>query len=413
MLKAIKIRIYPSDEQKCFINRQLGCCRVVYNSCLSYRRDKYEKEGISITSSQAINYIVELKKEKEWLKKVHSKVLQQSVMDMNSSYKNFFEGRCGFPKFKSKKDYEQKCRFPKDAFIGVRGNRIDLIKSLKDIHFKCSVRDEKYLNKNQNKVHSLTLTKTKSDQYYLSVLVDKQLELKPQTTSVIGIDLGIKDFVITSEGQVFENLHFKKSETNKLKRLQRQLSRKQPNSKNREKTRIKLAKLNQKIRNKKLHYLHQVSNQLVSENQIICMEDLNIKGMMRNHNLAESISEMNFGEFKNLLTYKCLQYGRQLVFIDRFYPSSKTCHCCGYVNKSLKLSDRQWVCPECNSVIDRDLNAAMNIKDEGLRKIIGWSSPKFMPADCPTMDDKREISLKSSGRMKQEKNGSYKEYIKI
>ena len=413
MLKAIKIRIYPSDEQKCFINRQLGCCRVVYNSCLAYRRDKYEKEGISITSSQSINYIVELKKEREWLKEVHSKVLQQSVMDMNSAYKNFFERRCGFPKFKSKKDYEQKCRFPKDAFIGIRGNRIDLIKSLKDIHFKCSVRDERYLNKNQDKVHSLTLTRNKVGQYYLSVLVDKQIEPKPQTTSVIGIDLGIKDFVITSEGQVFENLHFKKSETNKLKRLQRQLSRKQPNSKNREKTRIKLAKLNQKIRNKKLHYLHQISNQLVSENQIICMEDLNVKGMMKNHNLAESIGEMNFGEFKNLLTYKCLQYGRQFVFIDRFYPSSKTCHCCGYVNKSLTLSDRQWICPECNSVIDRDLNAAMNIKDEGLRKIIGWSSPKFTPADCPTMDDKREISLKSSDRMKQEKNGSHKEYIKI
>ena len=281
MLKAIKIRIYPSDEQKQFINRQLGCCRMVYNSCLAYRRDKYEKEGISITSSQSINYIVELKKEREWLKEVHSKVLQQSVMDMNSAYKNFFERRSGFPKFKSKKDYEQKCRFPKDAFIGIRGNRIDLIKSLKDIHFKCSVRDERYLNKNQDKVHSLTLTRNKIGQYYLSVLVDKQLEPKPQTTSVIGIDLGIKDFVITSEGQVFENLNFKKSETNKLKRRQRQLSRKQPNSKNREKARIKIAKLNQKIRNKKLHYIHQVSNQLVSENQIICMEDLNVKGMMK------------------------------------------------------------------------------------------------------------------------------------
>ena len=214
MLKAIKIRIYPSDEQKQFINRQLGCCRMVYNSCLAYRRDKYEKEGISITSSQAINYIVELKKEREWLKEVHSKVLQQSVMDMNSSYKNFFERRCGFPKFKSKKDYEQKCRFPKDAFIGIRGNRIDLIKSLKDIHFKCSVRDEIYLNKNQDKVHSLTLTRNKVGQYYLSVLVDKQIEPKQSVNSVVGIDLGIKDFVITSEGQVFENLHFKKSETN-------------------------------------------------------------------------------------------------------------------------------------------------------------------------------------------------------
>ena len=408
MLKAIKIRIYPSDEQKHFICKQLSCCRVVYNSCLAYRKDKYEKEGISITSSQAINYIVELKKEKDWLKEVHSKVLQQSVMDMNSAFKNFFDKRTKFPRFKSKKDYEQKCRFPKDAFIGIRGNRIDLIKSLKDIHFKCSVRDEKYLNKNQDKVHSLTLTKTKSDQYYLSVLVDKQINPKPQTSSVVGIDLGIKDFVITSEGQVFENLHFKKYETNKLKRLQRQLSRKQPKSKNREKARIKLAKLNQKIRNKKLHYLHQVSNQLVNENQIICMEDLNIKGMMKNHNLAESIQEMNSGEFKNLLTYKCLPYGRQLVFVNRFYPSSKTCHCCGYINKSLTLSDRRWVCPECNAVIDRDLNAAQNIKDEGLRKIIEWSSPEFTPVDCPTMDDKREISLKSSDRMKQEKNGGHK-----
>ena len=404
MLKTIKIRIYPTPEQSVFINKQLGCCRFVYNSCLAYRKDSYEADKTSISSSQSINYIVSLKSQYDWLKEVHSKVLQQSVRDMNKAYDNFFKFHTGYPKFKSKKDNHQSCRFPKDAFIGIRGNRIDLIKSLKDIHFKCSVRDEKYLNKNQDKVHSLTLTKTKSEQYYLSVLVDKQLEPKLQTTSVIGIDLGIKDFVITSEGQVFENLHFKKSETNKLKRFQRQLSRKKEGSKNREKARIKLAKLNQKIRNKKLHYLHQVSNQLVSENQIICMEDLNVKGMMKNHNLAESIQEMNFGEFKNLLIYKCLQYERQLVFINRFYPSSKTCHCCGYVNKSLKLSDRQWVCPECGSLIERDYNAALNILDEGIR-IIGLSSPEFTLADYPTMDDRLgNKELKSSDRLKQEKN---------
>ena len=404
MLKTIKIRIYPTPEQSVFINKQLGCCRFVYNSCLAYRKDSYEADKTSISSSQSINYIVSLKSQYDWLKEVHSKVLQQSVRDMNKAYDNFFKFHTGYPKFKSKKDNHQSCRFPKDAFIGIRGNRIDLIKSLKDIHFKCSVRDEKYLNKNQDKVHSLTLTKTKSEQYYLSVLVDKQLEPKLQTTSVIGIDLGIKDFVITSEGQVFENLHFKKSETNKLKRFQRQLSRKKEGSKNREKARIKLAKLNQKIRNKKLHYLHQVSNQLVSENQIICMEDLNVKGMMKNHTLAESIQEMNFGEFKNLLIYKCLQYERQLVFINRFYPSSKTCHCCGYVNKSLKLSDRQWVCPECGSLIERDYNAALNILDEGIR-IIGLSSPEFTLVDYPTMDDRLgNKELKSSDRLKQEKN---------
>ena len=161
MLKTIKIRIYPTPEQSVFINKQLGCCRFVYNSCLAYRKDSYEADKTSISSSQSINYIVSLKSQYDWLKEVHSKVLQQSVRDMNKAYDNFFKFHTGYPKFKSKKDNHQSCRFPKDAFIGIRGNRIDLIKSLKDIHFKCSVRDEKYLNKNQDKVHSLTLTKTK------------------------------------------------------------------------------------------------------------------------------------------------------------------------------------------------------------------------------------------------------------
>ena len=375
MLKAIKIRIYPSAEQVDFINKQLGCCRFVYNNCLAFRKDSYQNEHVSVSSSEAVKHITVLKKDNEWLKDVHSKVLQQSVRDMNQAYDNFFKRHKGFPKFKSKHDNRQSCRFPKDAFIGVRGNRIDLIKVLKDIHFKCSRNDEHYLNRNQDKVKSITLSKEPNGKFYLSVLIDKPLRQVPQSSSMVGLDLGIKDFAVTSDGQVIENFHFKKNEESRLKRLQRQISKKIVGSKNREKARLRFAKLNEKIRNKKLNFLHDVTNHLIDENQVIVMEDLNVKGMVRNHKLAESISEVNWGEFRRMLAYKAAWHGRQLVFIDRFYPSSKRCNHCGYIYKELTLKDRQWVCPECGSLIDRDYNAALNILEEGER-IIGLSSPE-------------------------------------
>lgn len=375
MLKAIKIRIYPTVEQVDFINKQLGCCRFVYNNCLAFRKDSYQNEHISVSSSEAVKHITVLKKDNEWLKDVHSKVLQQSVRDMNQAYDNFFKLHRGFPKFKSKHDNRQSCRFPKDAFIGVRGNRIDLIKVLKDIHFKCSRNDERYLNRNQDKVKSITLSKEPNGKFYLSVLIDKPLRQVPQSSSMVGLDLGIKDFAVTSDGQVIENIHFKKNEESRLKRLQRQISKKVVGSKNREKARLRFAKLNEKIRNRKLNFLHDVTNHLIDENQVIVMEDLNVKGMVRNHKLAESISEVNWGEFRRILAYKAAWHGRQLVFIDRFYPSSKRCNHCGYINKGLTLKDRQWVCPECGSLIDRDYNAALNILEEGQR-IIGLSSPE-------------------------------------
>ena len=375
MLKAIKIRIYPSVEQVDFIDKQLGCCRFVYNNCLAFRKDSYQNEHISVSSSEAVKHITVLKKDNEWLKHVHSKVLQQSVRDMNQAYDNFFKLHRGFPKFKSKHDNRQSCRFPKDAFIGVRGNRIDLIKVLKDIHFKCSRNDERYLNRNQDKVKSITLNKEPNGKFYLSVLIDKPLRQVPQSSSMVGLDLGIKDFAVTSDGQVIENFHFKKNEESRLKRLQRQISKKIVGSKNREKARLRFAKLNEKIRNRKLNFLHDVTNHLIDENQVIVMEDLNVKGMVRNHKLAESISEVNWGEFRRILAYKAAWHGRQLVFTDRFYPSSKRCNHCGYIYKELTLKDRQWVCPECGSLIDRDYNAALNILEEGER-IIGLSSPE-------------------------------------
>ena len=240
-------------------------------------------------------------------------------------------------------------------------------------------------------------------QYYLSILIDGDLLKRvPQSRNTVGIDLGIKDFITTSEGETFENKHFKKSVSDRLKKLQKQLSRKQKGSNNRNKARLKLAKLNKKSNDSKLNYLHEVTNTLINENQVICIEDLNVKGMVKNHRLAESISEMNFGEFRRILEYKADWYGRVIVKVDRFYPSSKTCNNCGYVNKQLKLSDRGWNCPQCGKVIDRDYNAACNIKDEGIRILVGSRIPELTLVENPLMDDKVATPLKSNDSLKQE-----------
>ena len=325
---------------------------------------------------------------------------------MLDAYKHFFKEHKGFPKFKTKKDNKQSCRFELGA-ISKRNdystNKLSLA-NIHDVKFRTSKKYVDYLVKNKQGIKSATLSKLPCGEYYLSILVDGDLMKQVnKSQNTVGIDLGIKDFIITSNGEIFENKHFKKSLTDRLKNLQRQLSKKQKGSNNRNKARIKIAKLNKRINDKKTYYLHEVSNVLINENKVICMEDLNVKGMVKNHKLAESISQMNFGEFRRMLEYKANWYDRDIVFVDRFYPSSKTCNHCGYINKNLKLSDRQWVCPVCGEVIDRDYNAACNIKDEGIRILVGSGTTEFTLVDYPTMDDKlgNEI-LKSSDRMKQE-----------
>lgn len=383
MLKAIKIRIYPSDVQKQFISKQLGCCRKVYNLLLDYRKSEWEQNNKSVGLKELGKYLTNLKKEGDYsyLNEVHSKVLQQSMQDLNSAYNNFFNSLktnkpVGYPRFKTKHDNKQSCRFPIDIFNRkdykcdkVKGNKITLIKQLSNIHFKCSKKDEKYLNKNQQFIRSVTLIKTCAEKYFLSILIDYQIVKYDQLDTVIGLDLGIKDFIVDSNGNRFENKHFYKNKEKRLKFLQKQLSRKQKGSSNRNKVRIKLAKLYEKVTNQRNSYLHQLTSMLVNENQVICIEDLNVKGMLQNHKLAKSIQELSLYEFRRQLEYKCRFYGRQLIIIDRFYPSSKTCHQCGHINKNIKLSDRQWICPECGQLIDRDYNAALNILDEGLRQI--------------------------------------------
>ena len=375
MLRAIKIRLYPNVTQAIQINKLLGCYRVVYNQCLARKIKSYEENKISENQTSLGHFIHhELLKDDNfiWLREQNTKVLKQAVIDMLNAYKNFFERHTGYPKFKSKKDNKQSCKFELGA-ISKRNVYTDYklsLANIRNIKFKCNKKYAEYLQKHKENIRQATLTKLPCGEYYLSILVDGDLTHKvKESHNIIGIDLGIKDFIITSDGEVFNNLHFNKNKSNKIKRLQKQLSRKENNSNNRNKTRIKLAKIYKRITDKKQYYLHQISNYLIDENQVICMEDLNVKGMLRNHNLAGSIQELNFGEFKRMLEYKANWYGRKLIFVDRFYPSSKTCNHCGYVNKKLKLSDRQWICPNCGEIIERDYNAALNIRDEGIRLI--------------------------------------------
>ena len=375
MLKSIKIQIYPNTVQKEFIAKQLGCCRLIYNKLLDYKKTQYEQNKQSVSLSQLGKYLTNLKKQDEYLflNDVYSVCLQQSMQDLIKAYDNFLKLHKGYPKFKSKKDTKQSCRFSNVMFKykcdKIKGNRITLIKQLKNILFKCSRKDEIYLNHLQKYIQSITLIKSSSEKYYLSICIDYNIIQKEKLDTVIGLDLGIKDFIVDSNGNRYENKHFYKNQENKLKKLNKQLSKKQKGSNNRNKVRIKLAKVYEKITNQRNTYLHQITSKLVNENQIICIEDLNVKGMMSNHKLAKSIQELSFYEFRRQLEYKCRWYGRQLIIIDRFYPSSKTCHNCGHIYKGLKLNEREWICPHCGKLIDRDYNASLNILDEGLKQI--------------------------------------------
>jgi putative transposase len=324
---------------------------------------------------------------------------------MLDAYKCFFGQHNGYPKYKSKHDNKQSCRFPLEA-ISKRNNyenRKLSLANIRGIKFRCSDKYVNYLIKNKEGIKSATLSKLPCGQYYLSILIDGDLLRDvQQSQNTVGIDLGIKDFITTSEGETFENKHFKKTVNDRLKKLQKQLSRKQKGSNNRNKARLKIAKLNKKINDSKLNYLHEVTNTLINENQVICIEDLNVKGMIKNHRLADSISEMNFGEFVRMLEYKVGWYGRVVVKVDRFYPSSKTCNHCGYIKRDLKLSERQWICPECGELIDRDYNAACNIRDKGIEILVGNRIPELTLVENPTMDERSVMNLKSSDSLKQE-----------
>ena len=378
MLRAIKIRLYPNKEQELKLNKVLGCYRFVYNQMLALKQQEYNenKKSLGLKDISKYFYGTLLKDEQyEWLKEQNTKVMKQSIRQMLSAYDKFFKQHNGFPKFKSKKD-KHSASFPLEAISKkntFNERKITLIKPLKGIKFRCSGLYFKRLQAYKEGIRSATLSKTKSGNYFLSILVElpqEEMIRFGQTNKHIGIDLGIKDFVITSDGEVFENKHFFKSQEKKIAKLQRQLSKKQKGSNNRNKQRVKVAKAFERLTNQKGAYIHNVVNELLTYYDAVFMEDLNVQGILKNHKLAKAIQEVGFYRFKQILEDKARNNYKEVVFVGRFYPSSKTCHKCGYINKELTLNDREWTCPVCGEHYDRDLNAAMNILLEG-EKIIG------------------------------------------
>ena len=395
MLRAIKIRLYPNKEQELKLNKVLGCYRFVYNQTLARKQQEYNENKKSLGLTDLSKYFHnELLKDEQhtWLKEENTKIMKQSIRQMLSAYDKFFKQHNGFPKFKSKKD-KQSALFPLEAISKkntFETRKITLTKPLKDIRFRCSDLYFNRLRQYRGGIRSATLSKTKSGNFFLSILIElpnEEIVKFNLTDEHVGIDLGVKDFVITSDGEVFENKHFYKSQEQKIAKLQRQLSKKQKGSNNRNKARIKLAKAFEKLNNQKENYIHSVVNELLTYYDVIFMEDLNVSGMLKNHKLAKAIQEVSFYRFKQILEDKSRNNYKEVVFVYRFYPSSKTCSKCGYINKELTLNDREWTCPRCGEHHDRDLNAAINILLEGER-IIGSRTTEFTLVDYPTMDER-------------------------
>ena len=409
MLRGIKVRLYPTQEQIVELNKVLGCYRFVYNHLLSLKQEVYNNDKTNLGLNELSKYLhgtLYKQEEYSWLNEQNTKVLQQALRQMLTAYNNFFKQGKGFPKFKSKKD-KQSALFPLEAISKTNKFtecKITLTKSFKDLNFKCSDLYFKRLQTYKDCIKSATLSKTKSGNFFLSILIDlpnEEVIKFKQTNDIVGIDLGVKDFVITSDGEVFENKHFYKSQEKKIKKLDKQLSKKVKGSNNREKSRIKLAKAYERLTNQKEQYLHSVVNVLLSQYDIICMEDLNVRGMLKNHKLSKAIQELGFSRFKSILEDKSYNNGKRVVFVDRFYPSSKRCSCCGYIHKGLTLRDREWVCPECGEHHDRDINASINILMKGER-IIGIRDAEYTLVESPTVDDRNKCFLKSSDSVKQE-----------
>ena len=403
MLRAYKYRIYPTDEQKVLFAKTFGCCRFVYNWALNLKITAYKERKETLGNVYLTNLMKsELKAEHEWLSEVNSQSLQSALRNLDTAYTNFFRNTTavGFPRFKSRKD-RQSFLCPQHCRVDFTDGTITVPKA-KDIP---AVLHRKF----KGTVKTVTVSMTPSGKYYASVLVDTSMQeiqpLEPVLRTSLGIDLGIKSLAVCSDGRTFENPKNLQKNLDRLAVLQKRLSRKRKGSENRNKARVKVARLQERIANCRRDNLHKITHALTHDNQVrtICMEDLNVKGMQRNHHLAGSVGDASFGMFLTLLEYKCRWYGVNLVKIDRFAPSSKTCRKCGCVYKGLKLSERSWTCPECGTHHDRDFNAACNIKEFGL-KALPTERGKVKPVDCPLVDDRPRV-LKSNGRKKQEKRG--------
>lgn len=368
MLKTYEYRLYPNKQQQNEIQKHFGCVRYVYNKALELKIKTYEAEKINLSKYDLINIVVQWKKQEDtiWLKDVYSQSLQQSIFNLDSAYKNFFREKIGFPKFKSKHNHRQSYSIPQGIKINFENHKI-YIPKIGYVNFRV---DRKF----EGKIKTCTIKQVPSGKYFISVLFEDNTNNKPlkQITeyTTIGIDLGIKDFCVISNGEKISNPKFLNKYLDKLIVEQQKLSKKQKDSKNREKQRIKVAKIYEKVTNVRKDFLHKLSTRLTNDNQIstICLETLNIKDMLKNKQLSRSISDVSWYSFTQMLEYKAKRNGINILKIGQFEPSTKLCTC-GYINHNLTLSDREWVCPICNTHHDRDILASNNIKNIALNNI--------------------------------------------
>jgi putative transposase len=359
MLKSYKYKIKPTEDQKVLLNKHFGSIRFAYNYFLNERKVEYE------TNKQSLNYndnsatLTKLKKKEEfkWLKEINSQSLQHSLKGLDDAYNSFFKKRTGFPKFKSK---HSKNSFKVPQFVKVFDGKLIIPKFRYHIEM---IQDRKF----KGEIRQATLSKTPTGEYFVSILVETEHQKLEKTGKQVGIDLGIKDFVITSDGYKYKNNRWTKTYAKNLKEHQQHLSRKTKGSNRYNKQKLKVAKIHKKIANSRLDNLHKVSTELIKKYDIIYLEDLNIKGMIKNHKLSKHIADASWGKFIALLEYKAEWNEKEVIKIDRFFPSSKQCNCCGYINQNLKLDVREWNCPSCKSKLDRDLNASKNILKEGIK----------------------------------------------
>lgn len=362
--KSYKFRIEPTSEQMELLSKHFGACRFVFNRFLHERKEKYLNEKTSLNYYDNARTLTDLKKEEGfgWLKEINSQSLQSAIRNLDSAYKNFFNKQNQFPRFKSKYD-RQSFKIPQNILIN--DEKLIIPKFKEGIKIKLHREIE-------GEILFATITKSTTGKYYVSITCEVNYKSFDKTGSSVGIDTGIKDLAILSDGKTYENIKVLKSKLKKLKYEQKQLSKKQKGSNSRQKQKIKLSLVHEKITNIRKDYLHKVSTEIVKNHDIISVEDLAVKNMMKNHKLAQSLSDVSLGMFHTMLEYKSKWNDKSFVKIDRFFPSSKTCSNCGWINQDLNLSIREWTCPSCNEHHDRDLNASKNILKQGINILSGY-----------------------------------------